>query len=174
MTLTIQPVTLQFKQPAGTSRGVYTTRRLWYILVDGQIVGECAPLPALSCDDLSDYEERLCAFAREVEALTRAAGRSRSEGLVIPTEELRPYPSMLFGFETASWYLQTEGFRRGLDTPFARGERGIPFNGLIWMGPVMLGAWPQSICWAVFMGVCLLSMAVMLGMVKWLERVTNA
>lgn len=47
-------------------------------------------------------------------------------------------------------------------------------NGLIWMGPVMLGAWPQSICWAVFMGVCLLSMAIMLGMVKWLERVTNA
>lgn len=134
MTLTIQPVTLQFKQPAGTSRGVYTTRRLWYILVDGQIVGECAPLPALSCDDLSDYEERLCAFAREVETLTRAAGRSRSEGLVIPTEELRPYPSMLFGFETASWHLQTEGFRRGLDTPFARGERGITFNGLIWMG----------------------------------------
>jgi len=47
-------------------------------------------------------------------------------------------------------------------------------NGLIWMGPVMLGAWPQSICWGVFMGVCLLSMAVMLSMVKWLERVTNA
>ena len=28
-------------------------------------------------------------------------------------------------------------------------------------------------CWSVFMGVCLLSMIVMLCMVKWLERVTQ-
>lgn len=44
-------------------------------------------------------------------------------------------------------------------------------NGLIWLGPVMLNSWPQWICWTVFLAVCLLSMAIMLSMVKWLEKV---
>ena len=43
---------------------------------------------------------------------------------------------------------------------------------MIWIGPVMYNAWPIWICWAVFLAVCLISMSVMLGMVKWLERVT--
>ena len=46
-------------------------------------------------------------------------------------------------------------------------------NGLLWIGPLMYSEWPIWICWSVFMGVCLLSMIVMLGMVKWLERVTQ-
>ncbi len=38
---------LHFKQPAGTSRGVYTTRNVWYILLTDTGsrhygVGECA------------------------------------------------------------------------------------------------------------------------------------
>ena len=44
---------LHFKQPAGTSRGVYTTRKIWLVhLTDGERtgMGECAPLPDLSCD----------------------------------------------------------------------------------------------------------------------------
>ena len=47
-------------------------------------------------------------------------------------------------------------------------------NGLIWIGPVMYNAWPLWKCWTVFLVVCLISMGVMLGMVKWLERVTNS
>ena len=47
-------------------------------------------------------------------------------------------------------------------------------NGLIWIGPIMYNAWPLWKCWTVFLVVCLISMGVMLGMVKWLERVTNA
>ena len=49
----IEEKTLHFKQPAGTSRGVYTTRKIWLVrLSDGEKdgVGECAPLPDLSCD----------------------------------------------------------------------------------------------------------------------------
>lgn len=46
-------------------------------------------------------------------------------------------------------------------------------NLLIWIGPVMYNAWPIWICWTVFLIVCLISMGVMLGMVKWLERVTQ-
>ena len=46
-------------------------------------------------------------------------------------------------------------------------------NLMIWRGPVMYNAWPIKYCWAVFAVVCFVSMAIMLGMVKWLERVTQ-
>ncbi|MBO7494641.1 MAG: peptide MFS transporter [Bacteroidales bacterium] len=46
-------------------------------------------------------------------------------------------------------------------------------NLLIWLGPVMYNAWPIKYCWLVFAVVCFISMAIMLGMVKWLERVTK-
>ncbi|MGM9854072.1 MAG: peptide MFS transporter [Muribaculaceae bacterium] len=45
-------------------------------------------------------------------------------------------------------------------------------NLLLWIGPLMYNKWPISYAWGVFLAVCLLSMGVMFGMVKWLERVT--
>ena len=45
-------------------------------------------------------------------------------------------------------------------------------NSLLWVGPLMYNKWPLWECWLVFMLVCFISMAVMFGMVKWLERVT--
>lgn len=45
-------------------------------------------------------------------------------------------------------------------------------NLLIWLGPVMYNVWPLWVCWAVFASVCLISMGVMFGMVKWLEKAT--
>ena len=58
---------LHFKQKAGTSRGVYTERKVWYVtFIDDADpapwgIGECAPLPKLSCDDMDDsrYEALL-------------------------------------------------------------------------------------------------------------------
>ncbi len=122
---------LHFKQPAGTSRGVYTTRRIWLVtLTDGDRrgVGECAPLPALSCDDLPDYGDLLRAkcsdFAAALEAGDQAVGTF--------FETLRDYPSMLFGLETA--LLNLRHGDRLFGTAFSRGETGIPINGLVWMG----------------------------------------
>ena len=46
-------------------------------------------------------------------------------------------------------------------------------NLMLWVGPLMYNAWPIWECWTVFLVVCLISMGVMLGMVKWLERVTK-
>ena len=46
-------------------------------------------------------------------------------------------------------------------------------NGLLWIGPLIYNKWPIWICWTVFLIVCLISMGVMFGMVKWLERVTK-
>lgn len=125
---TIRPSTLHFKQPAGTSRGVYNTRKVWYIgltsVEEPQRIGlgECAPLPNLSCDDLPEYE-----------AILKAACYRLEETGELDIEALRPYPSILFGLETAFRHFQVNSFALW-DTPFSRGESGIPINGLIWMG----------------------------------------
>ena len=126
MKIDIEERVLHFKQPAGTSRGVYTERRLWLVSIsDGRTIGrgECAPLLDLSCDAMepSIYNKVLRGFCDQVEQTGE-----------IPYEEMRDYPSMLFGLETAMLNL-----RRGnllFDTPFARGEQGITINGLVWMG----------------------------------------
>lgn len=123
---TLSEKILHFKQPAGTSRGVYTTRKIWLVhLSDGQRtgVGECAPLPDLSCDALSDaqYEAILNRYCDEL--------CQKGE---IDYDALRDYPSMLFGLETALLNLQNGD--RLFDTAFSRGEVGIPINGLVWMG----------------------------------------
>ena len=123
-TVSIEERVLHFKQPAGTSRGVYTERKSWFVTVsDGDRcgVGECAPLPDLSCDAWSDYAEVLRRFCEELELTGE-----------IPYEAMRDYPSMLFGLETAM--LNLRHGNRLFDTAFARGEVGIPINGLVWMG----------------------------------------
>ena len=105
----IEPKTLHFKQPAGTSRGVYTTRQVWYLHLTSEEqperegIGECAPLPKLSCDDLPDYEEILFRACRDFEQ--KGALRYFERGNI-----------------------------RLWNTSFSRGEQGIPINGLIWMG----------------------------------------
>ena len=119
---------LHFKQPAGTSRGVYTTRNVWYIvLTDTEHpqhfgIGECAPLPALSCDDIKEYADVLQEACRHFE-----------ENGQIDYKALRPYPSILFGLETALVHYRARSLQLW-HTPFSQGKEGIPINGLIWMG----------------------------------------
>ena len=143
----IEERVLHFKQPAGTSRGVYTTRKSWFVhLSDGERegVGECAPLPDLSCDALPDdvYRERL---EKACEEFCRGQESQRGQSLMCSAsfahegqspcdsfEALRDYPSMLFGLETA--WLNLQNGDRLFDTKFSRGEVGIPINGLVWMG----------------------------------------
>ena len=136
MRIKIEERVLHFKQPAGTSRGVYTERKSWFVEIsDGDTVGlgECAPLPDLSCDARADYGEVLRRFCDEVEQTGE-----------IPYEAMRDYPSMLFGLETAMLEVRgkrlegrgekAEGRGELFDTAFSRGEVGIPINGLVWMG----------------------------------------
>ena len=129
----IAPRVFRFINPAGTSRGVYTERRTWYVVITSPDapgkwgVGECAPLFDLSCDYGPDYEVRLKAAARRMEITGR-----------LDVEALRNMPSVLFGFETA-----VRSFQSSLsgDSPlhlfnsaFTRGEASIKTNGLVWMG----------------------------------------
>lgn len=153
--------TLHFKQPAGTSRGVYTTRHSYYLTLTSdelpgvEGVGECATLPDLSCDAKPEYEMT----QRQVCQMVEQMGR-------IPYDMIRAYPSITFGLETAfaSFFdaakkfleiVPTEGAssssemlkQKGVsvpagmenltelfDSPFGRGEEGITINGLVWMG----------------------------------------
>lgn len=131
--LRVVPRTLKFKQPAGTSRGVYLERRVWYIVMtstDPQIrftgLGECAPLHDLSCDYDEHYEERLREVCAEVE---------RTQNL--DSRKLRHLPSMLFGLESA--FRSAIGslggdYLRLYPSDFTQGKKGIPINGLVWMG----------------------------------------
>lgn len=131
--LRVVPRTLQFKQPAGTSRGVYRERKVWYIVItsaDPQVrftgLGECAPLHDLSCDYDSQYEQRLLQICAEVQ-----------EKQELDSEKWRSYPSVLFGLQTAfrsaAGSLQGD-YLRLYPSAFTRGERGITINGLVWMG----------------------------------------
>ena len=152
--------TLHFKQPAGTSRGVYTTRHSYYLTLTSdelpgvEGVGECATLPDLSCAAKPEYEMTLRQVCQMVEQMGR-----------IPYDMIRAYPSITFGLETAfaSFFDAAKKFleivpaegasssemlkQKGVsvpagmenltelfDSPFGRGEEGITINGLVWMG----------------------------------------
>lgn len=136
--ISISDRTLHFRQPAGTSRGVYTTRHSYFLtLTDDEHpgacgVGECATLPDLSCDAKPEYAVAL----RQICQMVCQMGR-------IPFDMLRPYPSITFGLETAfAEYFHAVGmvakdnlWAEGLyDTLFAQGKEGITINGLVWMG----------------------------------------
>ena len=124
----IKPRTFHFKQPAGTSRRVYTERQSCLLILTStdqpgrEGIGECAPLHDLSCDYSLDYEDKLRAFCDDFER----------EGH-IDYGRMSEYPSMQFGLETALASFEAGSFKL-FDTPFSRGEEGIPINGLVWMG----------------------------------------
>ena len=136
--------TLHFKQPAGTSRGVYITRHSYYLTLTSdempgiEGVGECATLPDLSCDAKPEY----AVILRQVCQMVEQMGR-------IPYDMIRAYPSITFGLETAfasffdaakklgvsvSVPAGMENLANLFDSPFGRGEEGITINGLVWMG----------------------------------------
>jgi o-succinylbenzoate synthase len=121
---------LDFKTPAGTSRGVYKIRTIWLITIKDKSnpdhfgIGECAPLPDLSCDYNQGYEDTLRYFCHKIQ----------NED-TFDFEELRPYPSIKFGIETAFRQYERNDYALW-DTPFSRGEKGILTNGLIWMGSI--------------------------------------
>lgn len=125
MNISLSHRTMHFRRPARTSRGEYLTHDAVIITIrdkEGRRIGlgECAPLPDLSCD--RDSYARMSDVARLVE-----------EALQSPdyTKTLRPYPALLFALESAMHdYRQTPML---YDTPFARSETGIPLNGLVWM-----------------------------------------
>ena len=127
----IEPRTLHFKFPAGTSRGVYRERKIWLIHLRDTSnpafcgTGECAPLFDLSCDFSPEYEAQL---RTECEAFANTG--------ILDFTRLQSLPSIRFGLETALLAAQAhaKGSKLLFNTAFSRGEMGLPINGLVWMG----------------------------------------
>jgi len=125
MKASFKKYTLRFKQASGTSRGVYTTRDSWFIFLnDGSNtgIGECAPLPDLSIESPNKMSAKLLQVCDEINYFISAP------------EELRAWPSIQFGLETALLDLKNGGDRILFPSSFTQAEQGIPINGLIWMG----------------------------------------
>jgi len=125
MKASFKKYTLNFKQASGTSRGIYTTRDSWFIFLTdgtGTGIGECAPLPDLSIESPKKMSSKLLQVCEEIEYFCQFP------------EELRAWPSIVFGLETALLDLKHGGKQQLFPSAFTRGEQGIPINGLIWMG----------------------------------------
>ncbi len=125
MELSLSHRTLHFRRPARTSRGEYTTRDIIIITMRDEIgkrigMGECAPLPDLSCD--RDAYTRMSDVAHLIEKALDSEDYA---------ETLRPYPALLFALESAMYDYQQNPLL--YDTPFAHSKIGIPMNGLVWM-----------------------------------------
>lgn len=97
-------------------------RQTWLMLVsDGERtgIGECAPLPGLSSE--TNVHEKLI----EVGSWIQNGNTSFT---------LAGWSSVNFAVETALLDLENGGKRLLFSSPFTNGKKGIPINGLIWMG----------------------------------------
>lgn len=125
----LKPANLRFIKPAKTSRGEYLTREVFYLIVTDKesrlsSVGEVAPLHDLSSEYSLEFEPTIRNF---VELLN-----NESLNDLLPL--FSHYSSFLFGLESALRSLENN--YTPYDTPFARGDEGIPINGLVWMGSI--------------------------------------
>lgn len=116
---------LEFKLPAGTSRGILRTKDSYFIYLEkeGQEgVGECGLLKGLSADDRPDYEAQL---------------NWLMQNLQLPQEELygslTEFPSIQAGLEMALLDLKSKNHIL-FPSNFTSGKASQPINGLIWMG----------------------------------------
>jgi o-succinylbenzoate synthase len=129
MKITLQHYPLHFKIPAGTSRGVMTEKQSWFLRIsDGtnEGIGEISVIEGLSPEyvSLEEFEQTIQHFLSQLE-------HGWNDEL---HHALQPYPSILFGIESALLDLNHGGRRIYFENAFARGEQKIPINGLIWMG----------------------------------------
>ena len=122
----IKKYTLNFKLPAGTSRGVMLEKESWFLLIEknGRIgIGECGILRGLSADDRTDYEEKLHWVDKNIHI-----GQQKL------LEELLEFPSIQFGVEQAFLSVENENPYILYPSQFTQGKKSIPINGLVWMG----------------------------------------
>ena len=127
ISLRFHPHELLFHFEAGTSRGVLTKKKSYFVELSDGIrsgIGEAGPLfglsPEFSDDCSAAFEKALLPF----------------QGLTLPTDIQEwiaeiPFeqPSFRFALETAFHDLAAP-----FTNKFALGEKSLPINGLIWMG----------------------------------------
>ena len=117
---------LEFKLPAGTSRGVLKTKETWFLLLKDDHktgIGECGILRGLSVDDRPDYEAKLQWVCDTIHL-----------GLDALYDQLMEFPSIQIGLEMAFMSLHSEDPFQLYPSTFSKGRKGITINGLVWMG----------------------------------------
>ncbi len=124
----VSPYKLNFKIPAGTSRGVLNDKISYIIRIEENGIigyGEAGPLPKLSIDYGVDF--------------VKLVDEKLKDGILLDdlknlTFFLNNLPSLKFAFETAILDFETGGKQELYKTPFVEKREGIRINGLIWMG----------------------------------------
>ncbi len=119
-------INLQFKFPAGTSRGVLLHKPSSFLVLeqDGLTgIGECSTIPDLSIDPMEFYEQKLNEVCKWI-----------NDGNNPENIDLSAFPSIAFGLETALLDLKANGSKKLFPSDFTEGKTGIPINGLVWMG----------------------------------------
>ncbi len=119
----------RFRRPATTSRGAFTSKPVYYIvLYDNSSpnlfgIGECSLFPGLSMDDVEGYEKKI----KEIVDLI-------NKGWYELNMPLYAFPSINFALETAIKDLEQNGSKILYPSSFTDGKDSIAINGLIWMG----------------------------------------
>lgn len=130
---------LQFKFDAGTSRGVLKTKDAWIIKVwsseskDTFGYGEISVIERLSFDYQLDFEKLLVELQVRLKETEMPKNETDIYQLVadlVPVQQ----PAVRFGLETALLDLMHGGEFTVFDNAFRQSKKGIPINGLIWMG----------------------------------------
>ena len=117
---------LDFKRPAGTSRGVLTSKDTYFLVIerDGKRgIGECNLFRGLSADDVPDYEATL--------QWVQAHIHLGEEALLA---QLMAFPSIQFGVEQVFRSVVAAQWYELFPSDFTAGKDAIAINGLIWMG----------------------------------------
>ena len=116
---------LIFKRPAKTSRGEYQTRPVWFLFLNenGKTgIGECAPLAGLSTETPEQVEKMMNEICKNPKAFIENHTLTETVS------------SVRFALEIALLDLKNGGKQQLFPSDFSEGKKGIPVNGLIWMG----------------------------------------
>ena len=134
----------EFNFPAGTSRGILTTKKSWFITVSsGELIqkgiGECSVIEGLTPEFVSEFQ-----YLQLINQAIKFLESDDLQNVVFQfenkfnSEEIETFfnanPSIRFGFETA--FLDLKNQKNGIyfENNFSLGRKKIPINGLIWMG----------------------------------------
>lgn len=115
---------LHFKFEAQTSRNTLRIKDSWIVELEdhegNRGYGECGPIWGLSPESEAELKSQMEVYSQ------------------LDSIDLNPIshlPSLRFGLETAMLDLESEGHIL-FESEFSAGVKGIPINGLIWMGDI--------------------------------------
>lgn len=120
---------LKFKKAVKTSRDQLYEKPTYFISIHDSdkgitATGECSTIKGLSIDNESILESKIDEICTEI---------NQSQSLS-PKSDLSDFPAVRCGLEIALIELEKGGNGILYETDFTLNKKGIPINGLIWMG----------------------------------------